>query len=281
MEKQQMGAGPLSGTSAFEEGSEASLAEAQRRLDHFINPTPAPTPAPSFGAVTLSYYSGLLLPQKNMTYYCRPFHYQGAKTSTDWQRIDGGITANSSYFANIIKKAEVEILDYDARYDELGMISNDYERQIFGFKGTDESGNVNPGKLEIRKLDSSQTPTDHEWTIMLRQVAYRMKTLAVESRVNLCKDFVGKYTRTFKYVITDTNDVESPPYYKTMNVQSAVIMYTDVSVEVTNAEDLLYLGRPRNFQSDLASEFSVDAQMERSGEEPVKESKFRRLSTSV
>ena len=68
---------------------------------------------------------------------CRPLHYFGGPQGS-WQRIDSGLIVNSTVNIDYIR-VWIDISEFDAEVDELGMIENIYDKSLFGFK--EEGGN--------------------------------------------------------------------------------------------------------------------------------------------
>ena len=140
--------------------------------------------------------------------------------------------------------------EFDPFTDELGMIRNEYDKNLYGFSNA--LGNL----IKINGLGAIST-TASDWTRTIRFAGYRIKKLADEQNANLCVDYVGLYSRTIYFQAFDTAGRGSNVLNKTMNVETAVLMYTDQSVVATDKAAKTSLGTPGTFDSALSSEFSL------------------------
>ena len=208
-------------------------------------PSPKPTPAPTI------YYAPVLdftIPYRNLTYWCRPVHYLGGPQGS-WQRVDGGISVTTTVDIEYIK-VWINPSEFNQDTDDIGMIQNEYEKSIFGFKQA--GGN----EIKIEGLAGVST-TSEDWTRTLRFVGYRIKTLAEEDTTNLCIDYVGKYRRTIHFQVCDASGGCGNIYSKGVEVKSATMMYTDLVVTATDAAAGSSLGMPATFDATIKNNFTL------------------------
>ena len=161
----------------------------------------------------------------DFVYYCKPIHQGG--TPAQWQRIDSGLYLTSTYD---IDNIEVWIDDFDPDVDDIAMLGNDYTNSIFGIV------TQTPGRIQINNFGSSPLNTG-DWTDMIRLVAYRMVDVKLEV-ANTCASYVGKYTRTINFLVNDVNGGQSNVYSKTMRVESAAFIYTDVAKIISDQQSI-------------------------------------------
>lgn len=208
-------------------------------------PSPKPTPAPT------TYYTPVLnftMPYRNLTYWCRPVHYLGGPQGS-WQRVDGGIRVNTTVNIEYVK-VWIDKSEFNQDTDDIGMIQNEYEKSIFGFK--QGLGN----EIKIEGLPGVST-TSEDWTRTLRFVGFRIKTLAEEDSTNLCIDYVDKYIRTIHFQVCDSSGGCGNIYKKGVEVKSATMMYTDLVVTATDAAAGTSLGMPATFDASIKNNFTL------------------------
>ena len=75
-----------------------------------------------------------------------------------------------------------------------------------------------PGKLLIQHYGTSSVPVS-DWSNMIQLVAYKLVGLST-SDVNLCGSYVGIYSKTIHFQVTDVNNLKSNIYTKTMVVKT-------------------------------------------------------------
>ena len=74
-------------------------------------PTPQPT---TYVTPGITYTQ----PKTNLTYWCRPIHYNGGPQGS-WQRIDSGLLVNATVLVDFIR-VWIELEEYNDAVDELG-----------------------------------------------------------------------------------------------------------------------------------------------------------------
>lgn len=159
----------------------------------------------------------------NFVYYCKPIH-QGS-TAAQWQRIDSGLYLTSTYD---IDNIEVWIDNFDADVESIAMLGNDYTNSIFGIV------TQTPGRIQINNFGSTPLSTS-DWTDMIRLVAYRLVDVKLEV-AGTCASYVGTYTRTINFQVNDINGGQSNIYTKTLQVESAAFIYTDVAKVISDQQ---------------------------------------------
>ena len=212
-------------------------------------PSRHPTPQPTEYEAPKLYFTP---PKTDFVYWCRPIHYLGGPQGS-WQRIDSGLTVNATINVDYIK-IWIETSEFEAEFDELGMIRNEYERNIFGFKT--EGGN----EIQIRGLGDAVSTDNSDWTKTIRFAGYRIPQLANEEKANLCSEFVGTHTRTIKFQVYDVNGGSSEIYSKSLTVHSATFMFTDREAVATDQAASTSLGMPGTIDVELASNFNMTTQ---------------------